>query len=199
MNPDVLDEVYRFWFGELKGPADHPKDKAEIWFKRTDGTDAAIRDAFGPHLDAVRAAAWDLASLSRRQQVALVVMLDQFPRNILRESGDAFACDARAREIARALVDGGLDRFWLAERAFVLMPFMHSEDVADQDTCIWLFAAQARSAPDALKEGMRQALDFATRHRDIIRKFGRFPHRNEMLGRVSTPEEIEFLKDGRGF
>ena len=199
MEKSVLREVHRFWFGELKAPDDIPEDKAEIWFKQSAETDRTIRERFSGHLGEATATDWDLADLTRVEQVALVVLLDQFPRNIFRESGEAFACDAKARAVAAELVAGGLERYYLCERTFVYMPFMHSEDVADHDRCVSLFAGETLSVAPDHKERLRGNLDFACRHRDIIRKFGRFPHRNEVLGRVSTPAEIEFLKDGRGF
>jgi uncharacterized protein (DUF924 family) len=192
--------MHRFWFGELTSPTDPAEGKRDIWFKRSDETDRLCRENFAPYLDAARDTDWDLASLTREEQIGLVVLLDQIPRNIFRETGDAFACDAGARKVARELVNNGVDGFYLCERMFLFMPFMHSEDVADQDYCALLFAEQALAVPDDHKETFRGALDFATKHRDLIRKFGRFPHRNEMLGRESTEEETAFLEaNGRGF
>ena len=132
--------------------------------------------------------------------VGLVVLFDQFPRNINRHSGAAFARDERAREIAGELIAGGIERFYLAERNFLILPFSHSENVADQDYATMLAAAEAVSAPPSFITFARLALDFATKHRDLIRRFGRYPHRNAMLGREDTPEEAAFLAEhGRGF
>ncbi|MCR4282753.1 MAG: DUF924 domain-containing protein [Bauldia sp.] len=195
----VLTDIHRHWFGELKSPTDVPADRTDMWFRPTAEIDNHIRDTFGKYLAAAKATEWDLDNLARMEQVALVILLDQFPRHIHRDSGDAFAYDAKALSIARRLVAGGIERFYRAERTFVLLPFEHSEDIADQDYSTLLFAAETVAAPAAVKEGGRAALDYATKHRDIIRKFGRFPHRNAALGRESTPEEIEFLKSGRGF
>jgi uncharacterized protein (DUF924 family) len=196
----VLTDIHRYWFGELQSPtAGVPQEQTDIWFRPTREIDDHIRDTFGKYLEAAKSTEWDLDNLARMEQVGLVVLLDQFPRQIHRDSSDAFAYDAKALSIARRLVAGGLERFWLAERTFVLLPFEHSEDIADQDTSVLLFAAEAAAAPEPLKESRRNQLDYATKHRDIIRKFGRFPHRNAALGRQSTPEEIEFLKGGRGF
>jgi len=196
----ILSEVYRYWFGEMKSPSDVPtKEIVDRWFQRSDATDAEIRERFGSHLNEARDAAWDLAGMTREEQVGLVLMLDQFPRNIFRVSGDAFAYDANAREIARALLNLGIDRFFPVERQFLSLPFMHSESVADQDFSVAFAANEAVLAAEADKERTRDILDFATRHRDLIRRFGRFPHRNAMLSRESTPEETEFLKSGRGY
>jgi uncharacterized protein (DUF924 family) len=200
MDPAKLDEVHEFWFGKLDGPEASPSAKQEIWFRQSDETDRIIRDRFGQSITSAAYSDWDVSALSREQQVALVVLFDQFPRNIHRHSGAAFAHDERAREIASELIAEGVERFYLAERNFVFLPFMHSENIADQDYATMLCAAEAVSAPPSFIVFARLALDFATKHRDIIRKFGRFPHRNAMLGRKSTPEEEAFLKEhGRGF
>lgn len=196
----VLRDIHRYWFGDLKSPTDRSgDDKSSIWFRQSDETDAHIRETYGPYIDRAAVVDWDLDALSREEQVGLVILLDQFPRNIYRTTGEAFAYDSKAREIARQLADRGLDRFWLAEQTFVCLPFEHSEDIADQDLSVMLYAKMAVEAPADWKDNKREATDYATKHRDIIRKFGRFPHRNEMLGRESTPEEVEFLKGGRGY
>jgi uncharacterized protein (DUF924 family) len=199
MNTGILDQVHRYWFGEPAKPVP-AAELIERWFRPTAEIDAYIHTAYAPHLDAARAFTWDLPRLTREQQVALVVLLDQFPRQVFRERPEAFAYDAKALEVAERLTrDGGWRRFLPLERTFVLLPFEHSESVADQDFAVMLFAEAVQAAPAEAVEGARAALDFATKHRDIIRRFGRFPHRNSVLGRASTPEEIEFLKSGRGF
>ena len=167
-----------------------PPDRAEI--------DAHIRDTWGRDTVVARDAAWELAALTRRQQAALIVLLDQFPRQIHRDSGEAFACDSVALSIARALI-GNWRRFFVVEQNFLMLPFEHSEAIADQDFAVKLYADRTLEVPPEHLESARPQLDYATKHRDIIRKFGRFPHRNAALGRESTPEEIEFLKGGRGF
>jgi len=195
----VLRDIHRYWFGALASPTDQNPEKAAIWFRQSDETDAHIRATWGPTLPRAAAIDWDLGALSREEQVGLVVLLDQFPRNIFRTTGEAFAYDAKARAVARKLLAGGLDRFWLYERNFVCLPFEHSEDVADQDLSVMLYAKMAVEAPEVWQANKREVTDYATKHRDIIRKFGRFPHRNAVLGRESTPEEVEFLKGGRGY
>lgn len=199
MNPTVLDAVHDFWFGALDGPEAAP-DRWELWFQQNDDFDRTIRERFGEALIEAAAADWDLGALTRTQQVGLVILLDQFPRNIHRSDGSAFAYDATARSHAETLIAGGVERFYLAERPFLFLPLMHSEAVADQDRCVSLLANEALRAPDAWIETFRLNLDFATKHRDLIRKFGRFPHRNAMLGRETTEEEAAFLAEhGRGF
>lgn len=132
----------------------------------------------------------------RQSPLALLLLLDQFPRNLFRGSARAFAGNARALSVAKALVATGADRrFDTIERAFVYLPFEHAEDLAAQDEAVRLFTALAADDP-------RQAdgLDYAQRHRDVIRRFGRFPHRNAALRRASTPDEADYLaQPGAGF
>ncbi|MEO8668379.1 MAG: DUF924 family protein [Bauldia sp.] len=200
MDRSILKDIHRYWFGDRTSPDDFPEDKSKIWFTRSDEIDEHIRRTFGPYISDAAEARWDLADLSREEQIALVVLLDQFPRNIFRVSGEAFAWDAKARDIARRLIALGKDRFTWIERTFLYLPFEHSEHLADQDYSVLLFAELAVEAPDSLTATMRNDLDYATRHRDLIRKFGRFPHRNVMLDRPSTPEEAAFVKEhGRGY
>ena len=195
----VLRDIHHYWFGDLASPTDQNPEKAAIWFRQSDDTDAHIRETYGAYVPRAAAIDWDLGALSREEQVGLVILLDQFPRNIFRTSGEAFAYDDKALAIARKLLAIGLDRYWLHEQDFVCLPFEHSEDIADQDLAVMLYAKMAVEAPEAWKASKREVTDYATKHRDIIRKFGRFPHRNEVLGRDSTPEETEFLKGGRGY
>ncbi len=200
MDVKVLDDIHRYWFGD---PPEVPpgEERTKRWFRPSEEVDTHIRDTWGGYLDAARATDWDLAAMTRRQQVGLVILLDQFPRQIFRKTGDAFAYDEKARSVVRPLAaDDGWRNFLPVERPFVFLPFEHHEDVADQDLSVMYFAALAVEAPEAAKEGVRSALDYATKHRDIIRKFGRFPHRNAMLGRESTEEEAKFIAEhGRGF
>src|SRR5262249_38169651 len=111
----VLREIHRFWFGDLRSPTDIDKDRTAVWYKQSDATDREIGGRFGPFIPEAAATAWDVAALSREEAVALVVLLDQFPRNLFRQSGEAFAYDAKARAIARALIATGLDRFFFVE------------------------------------------------------------------------------------
>ena len=122
--------------------------------------------------------------------LALVILLDQFPRNMFRGSPRAFASDHMAREVSRAAIDNAFDQQRSArERAFFYLPLMHSEDLLDQTECVQLY----RRLQDD------NSLDFAIRHHDIIARFGRFPHRNQVMGRESSEDEREFLKTHKGF
>ncbi len=171
-------DVLSFW------PAAGP-DK---WFSKDAAFDAEIRTRFVATYEAAaaRAIAWDGTA---EGALALLIVLDQFPRNMFRGSARAFAADPLAREVAARAIARGFDRqIAVAERSFFYLPFEHSESLADQERCV----ALNRASGDA------DALKWAELHADIIRRFGRFPHRNAVLGRATTPDEQAFL-DGGGF
>ena len=200
LDRSVLRDVHRFWFGELQSPSAFPEAKTATWYQQSDETDRQVRERFGRFIPEAAATPWDVALLSREEAVGLIVLLDQFPRNIFRSSGEAYAYDARALELARALGATGFARFYWIERVALLLPFEHSEDLGDQDYAVLLAAELAVGAPENLRAFCREALDYAAWHRDVIRKFDRFPHRNALLARQSTPEEERFLAEkGRGF
>jgi uncharacterized protein (DUF924 family) len=184
-------DVLLFWFG---GPGEHGK-RHKRWFEKSDAFDREIRERFLSLYE--QAAAGKLAHWKDRpaDNLVLIVVLDQFPRNMFRGSPRAFAADALALEAARHAVAQRHDRGMLpVERMFAYLPFEHSETLADQ-----LEACELTRPLDAFSE-TADAYRFAEAHRDIIQRFGRFPHRNAVLGRASTPEEIEFLKQpGAGF
>ena len=168
-------DVIRFW--REAGPA--------RWFKKDAAFDAEFKARFETAHHAGATGALDAWTADAEGALALLVLLDQFPRNAWRGSGHMFATDGKALAVARAAVDAGFDRrVDDALRAFFYMPFMHSESLADQERCVELCA----DLPDNLR--------FAILHRDIIRRFGRFPHRNAALGRATTPEEQRFLDEG---
>ena len=170
-------DVIGFWLGA--GP-----DK---WFKKVIAFDEAIRLKFeSTHHRAARSE-YDAWADSPDGALALLILLDQFPRNLYRNSAHAFATDPKARAIARAAIERGFDRQAdPALRNFFYLPFEHSEDIADQDYGLALVA----------EAGIEDDLKWAAIHRDIIARFGRFPHRNAALARVTTPEEQAFLDEG---
>ena len=161
----------------------------ERWYERDDTFDADVRSRF---LELWRkAVAGELSSWETTDEgaLALVIILDQFPRNMFRGDIRTYSSDALAREVAGRAIAGGADiRVEPALLEFLYMPFMHSEHLADQLRCVELFG----------KSGQTDNLKYAEDHADIIRRFGRFPHRNRILGRSTTPEEQAFL-DGGGF
>lgn len=174
--------ILQFWFEELTPKQQFAKDAA---------LDAAIGTRFGATLEAAaRCELWDWRS-SAEGRLAEIVVLDQFSRNVYRDTPRAFAQDALALALAQELVASGQDQsLSAAQRAFAYMPYMHSESALVHATSIALFS----------QLGVANNLDFAQRHQDIIARFGRYPHRNAILGRNSTPEELAFLQQpGSGF
>jgi uncharacterized protein (DUF924 family) len=161
------------------------------WFRKSDAFDEALRLCLeAVHHAAARGeyAAW---AESSEGALALVLLFDQIPRNLYRSSAHAFATDPLARTVARGMLEAGHDRAVdRMLRCFCYMPFMHSEDLADQDLSVRLFEIHDADNPDLAN------LKYAETHRDIIRRFGRFPHRNPALGRVTTAQEQAFLDDG---
>lgn len=157
------------------------------WYAAKPAFDEAIRLKFEPVHHAAARGEYDHWAETPEGALALLLLLDQFPRNLYRKSGHAFATDPKARAIARAATEKGWHLQLAPElRQFMVLPFEHSEDIADQDLCLTL----AEELDDA------EMLKWAVIHRDIIVRFGRFPHRNAALGRTTTAEEQEFLDEG---
>ncbi|AJP49261.1 membrane protein [Rugosibacter aromaticivorans] len=200
MIPATAQAVLDFWFLPASD-RDHNRYRAE-WFRKDVVFDAAIRAGFSADVEAALTGQRHSADASE-EQLAHILLLDQFTRNIFRNTPRAFAGDAQALALANALVGNGRD---LAlppfMRWFAYLPFEHSESLADQERAVVLFTrlhADASITTDAADSAsfaaaFAVALDYAIRHRDAIARFGRFPHRNAILGRVSTTEELEFLK-----
>ena len=177
-------DVLEFWFG----PPPHAV-RAE-WFRKDPAFDAAIRTRFGDALDSALAGWTHDPDGAVHDALAHVMLLDQFTRNVFRDTARAFAGDRQALATAIAVVDAGrdagLDRF---ERWFLYMPFEHAEDLSMQQRSIELFGRLGDETGDAA------LLEWAEKHAAVIRRFGRYPHRNAILGRVSTPEEAAFLRE----
>ncbi len=188
---DVLD----FWFLP-EGAAGHGQQRIE-WFRKDEAFDAALRERFGALIGQAVAGGlreWD--ELGPRGTLARILVLDQFTRNAFRGKPESFSGDILALASARQLVDGGAHlALSPVERQFVYMPFEHAEDARMQELAVSLFSELA-----AQHEGFGEALDYAHRHRGVIARFGRFPHRNPILGRASSPEELAYLAlPGSGF
>jgi uncharacterized protein (DUF924 family) len=184
-------EVLAFWFGSTD-------EVDKRWFNGGAAFDALIRERFGTTVQAALDRAFDAAWPARGAAgtLALIVVLDQFTRNLHRGTPLAFAGDARALALAQQLQASGQDReLGLLQRWFAAMPFEHAEDMAQQDTALRVFEQLNRDAAGTLHAAaMAGALDYAQRHADVVRRFGRFPHRNAILGRDSTAEERAFLQ-----
>jgi uncharacterized protein (DUF924 family) len=158
------------------------------WFTRDDAFDAHVRDKFLPTYEAAAAGKLEAWEATADGALALCIVLDQFPRNMFRGDARTYAADPLARAVANRALKRGYDQDVPENvRGFFFLPFMHSEEPVDQDRCVELY--RAANHPD---------VTYAERHRDIIRRFGRFPHRNPILGRATTPEEQAYL-DADGF
>ena len=182
MHP-VADDILTFWFQTTDLSAE--LERRQVWFRSTPEFDREIARRYTDIHERAAGGAFDFFVETQAECLALVLMLDQFPRNIFRGTPRAFGSDAKAREIARAALERGHDLgLCAAFRVFFYLPFEHSENLADQERGVPLYRA--------LDE--ERALNAALGHRDAIRRFGRFPHRNAVLGRENTPEEAEYLK-----
>ncbi len=178
----LAEEILTFWF------TSGPHEDREVWFRKDDAFDGEIRERFGEAIAAGLAGAFGEWCTTPRGSLARVILLDQFTRNAFRGTPQAFAADARALATAKQALQREFDReLDPYERWFMYMPFVHSEDLATQDQAVTLFVALATET------GLDSPLPWTQRHRDVIARFGRFPHRNEILGRPSTPEELAFL------
>ncbi len=187
------EEILEYWFQDLDREDIEPR--LDIWFHKKPETDAYIKERFERDVEAAARGERDQWMDSARPCLALILLLDQFTRNIYRDSPEAFAQDARALAAAFHALEKGFDHeLPPMARTFVYLPLEHSEDMETQERSVKLFTALAGDAPDKRRETFLVFLDYAERHRAIIERFGRFPHRNSVLGRESTPEEIEFLK-----
>jgi uncharacterized protein (DUF924 family) len=190
---DVID----FWFGTLREDGTADPDVVARWWKKDPAFDASIRERFGEAVDAAARGDLDAWAATPEGRVALIILLDQFSRNVHRGSPRAFAGDGRALALAiggREL--GDLETLPPMHAYFLAMPFMHAEDLGAQEACVEAMKGLAARAPnDTLRKTFAGGADFAERHRVIVERFGRFPHRNAILGRPSTREEEAFLAE----
>ena len=186
------DAILSFWFGD---PADLDYGRyRKAWFVKDPDFDEQIRQQFLTDTDKAAAGVYKSWRSHPSSAVALLLLLDQFPRNLYRGEARSFATDAQALAVAQHLVDAGLDCELIpAHRFFAYLPFEHSEDMRHQDRCVELMQQMVEDFPD-LDQGLKGGLDYAIRHREVIERFGRFPHRNQALGRQSTPAEVAFLQ-----
>jgi uncharacterized protein (DUF924 family) len=193
------EEICSFWFGELDADGRATAETQQRWFKKDPQFDALVRQRFLASYDAAVEGGLDSWRREPRGALALILVLDQFSRNMFRGEAQMYSGDDIALAVAKEGLAAGLDaEMGVAERTFFRMPLMHSEVLADQDACVATFEALASEYRDSGREGLAKSvegtLEYAVAHRDIVAKWGRFPHRNAILGRTSTPEEVAFLE-----
>lgn len=188
-----IDAVLAYWFGEP--PADI-HDLNRLWFDRSDVTDGHIREHFGAEVEQAMAGKLDHWASTPRGGLALVVLLDQFTRNLYRGQPTPFEMGPRALKHALAIMDRGEDRALTpAQRSVLYLPLEHAEDRAMQARAVSAFASLLDACAPAERPVFEEFLDYAQRHQKIIDRFGRYPHRNAALSRVSTAEEVQFLTE----
>jgi len=205
MTPEA---VLEYWFADIDdNPAALP-GRMRLWFGSDRDTTAeiAVRDAslaerFEPYMAARASGRLDDWAAGGRGRLALILLTDQFPRNIHRGTADAFALDAEARRLCLGGLELGQDRgLGPFERVFFYLPLEHSESLEDQQRCVGLFTQLEQEAPTALRDTFSGFTRYAILHHDIVERFGRFPHRNKALGRSNTVEEASYLAgDSPGF
>ncbi|WP_035990337.1 DUF924 family protein [Leptolyngbya sp. KIOST-1] len=185
-----VEEILRFWFGDPAEPNGEYGQQRQVWFKKDPAFDAAIRQRFLAEVERAMAGGLEGWRSQPRSCLALVLLLDQFPRNLFRGEAKSFGGDRAALATASYALENGYDQQVLpVERIFFYLPLEHSENLANQDRCVELVQVLHAAHPE-----FDSTLDYALRHREVIQRFGRFPHRNEVLGRETTPEEAEFLQ-----
>jgi len=192
---ETAESLHAFWFG---GKADDaaPDRQSKLWWGKSAALDAEVAARFAPLVQSARAGELNEWAGTPQRALALILLTDQLPRNIYRGAAAAFASDPAAREIAVAGLERGFDaQLKPIERVFFYLPLEHAESMADQNRAVSLYTRLFLEAPAAQLERYRNFLTFALRHRRVVERFGRFPHRNALLARESTPEEISFLQE----
>lgn len=190
-----IETIHEYWFGTISASPEYFNERSDLWYGGSHEQDVEIKERFGQDLqNAILETNLHWAEQSAGALV-LVVLLDQFSRHVFRKSARAFAQDPLARAIAYRSVNQKLDEeLSVPERLFLYHPFHHSESLDDQDYGIQLVETMESASHEEWKDHINESLDFFRGHRDVIARFGRFPHRNEVLERTSTEEEVDYLK-----
>ena len=197
MSKTRVDEILDFWIGPAAGDPAAAKDRSKLWYQSTPSSDEDLRHRFGDDLVLAERGELDDWQDTARGALALVILLDQFSRNLYRGTAGAFANDSKALSVAEAAIDAGrdLEMPWIG-RAFLYHPFEHSERLDRQERSVELFQALMDEAPPEWKEELKGFLEYAIEHCGVVRRFGRFPHRNKVMGRESTTDEEAYLDSG---
>ena len=192
---DASENVLAFWFGAPGSAATVAERQSKLWFGKSPENDQAVIDRFAATLTAATAGHLDHWIDTPRGRLALVIVLDQFPHHIYRDQPQAFATDPQSLALSLAALESGENRQLAPiERVFLYLPLEHAESLAMQEQSVLLYAQLAHEAAADEHALFDNFLDYARKHLDVVARFGRFPHRNAILGRPSTPDEVEFLK-----
>lgn len=192
----TVDDVLSFWFGELDDEGFAAADVSARWWRKDADFDREVREGYCGLIDALTAGEGEAWRETARGCLAYVIVLDQLTRNAFRGTGRMYAADQRAHAATVGAIETGLDRqLPAAMRVFLYMPLMHCEEVASQHRCVEVFEALTAELSGAARERVAGNVGYAEQHRDIVARFGRFPHRNSLLGRESTAEEVAFLEE----
>ncbi|MFO7543159.1 MAG: DUF924 family protein [Thiobacillus sp.] len=191
----AYERVLDFWFGPPCSAAELTARQHKLWFGKSAANDRKVADGFSDTLQA--AARGQLANWTHtpRGRLALILVLDQFPHHIHRNQPQSFATDPQALALSLDALSAGEDsQLAPIERIFLYLPLEHAESISMQDLSVALYETLAHEAPGGERAVFDDFLDYARKHRDVVARFGRFPHRNAILGRASTADELEFLK-----
>jgi uncharacterized protein (DUF924 family) len=192
---DQPENVLAFWFGAPGNAAEVAGRQRTLWFGKSPANDQAVIDHFAATLTAATAGQLDHWAHTPRGRLALVIVLDQFPHHIHRDQPQAFTTDPQSLALSLAALAAGEDRQLAPiERVFLYLPLEHAESLDMQERSVSLYEQLAHEAAADERALFDRFLDYAHKHRDVVARFGRFPHRNAILGRASTPDELEFLK-----
>lgn len=194
--PATPEAVLDFWFGAAGSATDIAGRQGSLWFGKSAANDARVLELFADTLIAAGAGTLDSWQQSPRTLLALIVVLDQFPHHIHRDQGASFAYDAQSLALTQAMIARGADQaLTLIERVFVYLPLEHAESLAAQDQAVAQYTRLLAAALPDERGLFENFLDYARQHQAVVARFGRFPHRNALLGRASSAAEIEFLKE----
>lgn len=194
---EAAEAVLDYWFGPLEGDLDFPRDKKQLWWMGGEAIDAEIRERFGTFVEEALAGGLSDWGESARGRLALVILLDQFTRNLGRGTPAAFAGDERALSVCLEGIDRGHDKqLRLIERSFFCMPMVHAEDADTAHKCLAVFGELSDEIGSCGVESHPDFLSHAQMHADIVMRFGRYPHRNDILSRKPTSEEQAYLQEG---
>ncbi len=197
MDTEPIGEIVDYWLGSALDGPEATVGRRDWWYRGGPAVDAEIEARFGELVAKAITGEFAHWPATADGALAMILLLDQFTRNLYRNTPEAYAGDARAFQIVNATIEKGLDRMLHpVSRIWLYHPFHHAESVREQDHGIALLHTVHAAAPDAWKPVVERSIEGWGRHRDIVARFGRFPHRNDVLGRESTAEEIAYLADG---